>query len=172
MILRHLVYIVATQCPFIFPMSVLEKNLCFPLPRNVSEFNKAVCGNLGKGTFCGRCINSTGPSIYSVGIECVYRSPVNILYYLLLQHPWPTMFCFLFCQLTVTFTKYFIRIHTELSVHTPQTWSSQCLQCGVLTPCSSSSFFISPRLCLSKHMEEMYLPFLISLVSGSAFSCY
>ena len=107
-----------------------------------------------------------------VGIECVYRSPVNILYYLLLQHPWPTMFCFLFCQLTVTFTKYFIRIHTELSVHTPQTWSSQCLQCGVLTPCSSSSFFISPLLCLSKHMEEMYLPFLISLVSGSAFSCY
>ncbi|CAI8039817.1 hypothetical protein GBAR_LOCUS22191, partial [Geodia barretti] len=46
----------------------------FALPANVNEINSAVCGNLSrevKSPSCGRCINDTGPSVYSVGVECV-----------------------------------------------------------------------------------------------------
>ena len=77
-----------SRCPFLFPDDVLQDGM-FPLPANVSELNTVVCGNFTrevKGPLCGRCTANTGPSIYSVGSRCVHCSPVNVLYYLLLQY--------------------------------------------------------------------------------------
>ena len=57
----------------------------FVLPANVNEFNSVVCGNLSrevKSPSCGRCINDTEPSVYSVGVmqsreHCVlHTSPI------------------------------------------------------------------------------------------------
>ena len=78
--------IVAARCPFIFPNSNALK---FLLPDNVNDLNKFVCGNFSrevKGPLCGKCTGNTGPSIYSVGSECVPCSLINIEYYLLLQY--------------------------------------------------------------------------------------
>ena len=86
----------SSWCPFLFPDDVLQDGM-LPLPANISELNTVVCGNLTrevKGPLCGRCTANTGPSIYSVGSRCVHCSPVNILYYLLLQYG-PSTFIFL-----------------------------------------------------------------------------
>ena len=75
-------------CPFTFQEGS-TRNCLFLLPSNVSDLNSVMCGNFSrevKGPMCGRCTNNTGPSIYSVGRSCVPCSPVNILYYLLLQY--------------------------------------------------------------------------------------
>ena len=75
------VEIVAARCPFIFPNSNALK---FLLPDSVNDLNKFVCGNFSrevKGPLCGKCTGNTGPSIYSVGSECVPCSLINIVYY-------------------------------------------------------------------------------------------
>ena len=79
---NHKEDISATSCLCFFP----TKNGMFTLPANVSELNIVVCGNLSrevKCPLCGRCTNGTGPSAYSIGIECI---PRNIFYYLPLQY--------------------------------------------------------------------------------------
>ena len=60
-------------CSFPFPTHA-TRNGMFILPANVSELNSVVCGYLSrevKGPLCGWCTNGTGPSEYSIGIECV-----------------------------------------------------------------------------------------------------
>ena len=82
-------HIMASDCPFIFPESVIKDNNMIPLPTDVGELNTFVCGNLSRevrGPLCGRCTGDTGPSIYSVGSECVPCSPVNVVYYIFLQY--------------------------------------------------------------------------------------
>ena len=171
---------IGTYCPFIFPESSTENGM-FPLPANVSELNSVVCGNLGrevKGPLCGRCTNGTGPSIYSVASQCAPCSPVNILYYLLLQYlPSTVIFVLviifrpnitsapmapyvIFCNCSVLYYRillwrYFIQkdsIATHYMAKFPVTlsaiWSIDAL------------LFVSPPLCISQHIEEIYIPLL------------
>ena len=162
-------------CPFVLPDHVIEKGQ-FRLPTNVSELNTVLCGNLirqVKGPMCGRCTNNTGPSIYSVGSRCVQYSPVNILYYILLQYG-PTTLMFLliiifrpnitaapminyvlFCNLTVCAGRFFLwnytHTHTllyKLALTLSAVWSFDTL------------LFLAPPLCISQHMEEIYIPYL------------
>ena len=58
----------------------------FTLPANVSELHSVVCGNLSREVKVGKVHQWHKPSVYSIGIECVSCSPINILYYLLLQY--------------------------------------------------------------------------------------
>ena len=165
---------IALWCPFLFPDDVLQDGM-FPLPANVSELNTVVCGNLTrevKGPLCGRCTGNTGPSIYSVGNRCVHCSPVNILYYLLLQYG-PSTFIFilviifrpnitsapmvqyvLYCNTTVLYMRSALLFYEQLNQATAATaltlsalWSFDAL------------LFISPSLCVSPHMEEIYTPY-------------
>ena len=162
-------------CPFVLPDHVIEKGQ-FRLPTNVSDLNTVLCGNLTrqvKGPMCGRCTNNTGPSIYSVGSRCVQCSTVNILYYILLQYG-PTTLMFLliitfrpnitaapminyvlFCNLTVFTGRFFqwnyTHTHTllyKLSLTLGAVWSFDTL------------LFLAPPLCISQHMEEIYIPYL------------
>ena len=145
----------------------------FPPPANVSELNTVVCGNLTrevKGPLCGRCTDNTGPSIYSVGSRCVHCSPVNILYYLLLQYG-PSTFIFLlviifrpnitsapmlhyvlFCNTVVLYIRSGLSLYEQLN---------QGITAAALTFSALWSFdallFISPSLCISPHMEEIYI---------------
>ena len=162
-------------CPFSFPKTV-TKNAMFVLPANVSELNSVVCGNLSrevKGPLCGRCTNNTGPSIYSVGVECVSCSPMNILYYILLQYlPSTLMFLLiivfrpnitsppmatyvLFCNCTVLYSRIFFWLFTQgysaiakTAITLSAVWSFDAL------------LFISPPLCLSPRIKEFHIPFL------------
>ena len=165
-------------CSFFFPAHA-TKNGMFTLPENVSELNSVVCGNLSrevKGPLCGRCTNRTGPSVSSIGIECVSCSPINILYYLLLQYFPSTVTAILviilrpnitsapmanyvlFCNAVVLYC----RFNTWLFVK-PYSITSHLAK-AALTLSAIWSFdallFISPHLCVSHHMEEFYIPFL------------
>ena len=165
-----------SRCPFSFPERA-TKNAMFVLPSNASELNSVVCGNLSrevKGPLCGRCTNNTGPSIYSVGVECVSCSPINILYYILLQYlpsiliiilvivfrpniTSPPMATYvLFCNCTVLYSRlivwHYIRRSISNLIKTAITlsavWSFDAL------------LFISPPLCISPSINEFHIPFL------------
>ena len=164
---------IAVWCPYLFPDDVLQDGM-FPLPANFSELNTVVCGNLTrevKGPLCGRCTGNTGPSIYSVGIRCVHCSPVNILYYLLLQYGPSTLIFLLviifrpnitsapmlhyvfFCNTAVLYVRSALSLYEQLN---------QGIAATALTFSALWSFdallFISPSLCISPHIEEIYIP--------------
>ena len=172
--------IVAARCPFIFPNSNALK---FLLPDNVNDLNKFVCGNFSrevKGHLCGKCTGNTGPSVYSVGSECIPCSLINIVYYLLLQYlPITLLFLVvlllrlnvtaapmahyvLFCNLIVFYCRFALPFYTELY------GTSNIYILGLVKLVASLSgvwsfdalFFIAPPLCISSHLEEIYLPFI------------
>ena len=73
--------VVAALCPYLLSEGA---GLTFPLPGNLSDLNEIVCGNFSRevrGPLCGHCTGNTGPSVYSVGSQCVPCSPVNVVYY-------------------------------------------------------------------------------------------
>ena len=165
-------------CPFIFPDDVLQDGM-FPLPANVSDLNTVVCGNLTrevKDPLCGRCTANTGPSIYSVGSRCVHCSPVNILYYLLLQYgpstlsfllviifrpnltSAPMIHYVLFCNFTV-----FVFLFNS-SLYAQSDRLTTVLAKSTLTLSAIWSFdvpcFISPPLCILQHIEKIYILYL------------
>ena len=165
-------------CPFLFPDDVLQDDM-LPLPANVSELNTVVCGNLTrevKAPLCGRCTANTGPSIYSVGSRCVHCSPVNILYYLLLQYgpstlifllviifrpnitSAPMVHYVLFCNFTVLISRFTLLLYAQSN------WLAAVLTKSTLTLSAIWSFdvlfFVSPPLCISQHMEEIYILYL------------
>ena len=167
-----------SRCPFLFQKST-TKNVKLVLPANVSELNSVVCGNFlreVKGPLCGRCTNNTGPSIYSVEVECVFCSPINILYYILLQYLPSTLIFLLiivfrpnitsppmatyvlFCNCTVLYCRFivwpYIRRYSTITnlfktaITLSAVWSFDAL------------LFISPHLCISPSIKEFHIPFL------------
>ena len=79
---------VVAECPYVFPQHLFE-GFKLRLPSRVDKLNSFICIKLnrtvGENT-CGRCANGTGPSVTSIGSQCVKCSAVNILYYILLQY--------------------------------------------------------------------------------------
>ena len=174
---------VVAACPYVFPDHLI-KDGCIPLPNRSSELNHFICGNLNReieAPLCGRCTSGTGPSIYSAGSQCVRCSAVNIVYYLLLQYL-PTTILFvvvivfrisitsapmahyvLFCNATVFYFKLVVGESANL-IHASHYTS--ILAIGnfffVLNSIWTLDFFYfaSPPLCVSVHMEEIYIPFL------------
>ena len=165
-------------CPFLFPKSATVNGM-FLLPANVSELNSVVCGNLSrevKGPLCGRCTNETGPSVYSVGSRCVHCSPFNIFYYLLLQYlPSTVMFLLVIIfrpnvtsapmanyVLFYNYITYTFRMNIWLysQLHTIMTNVAMTALTLSAVWSFDALFFISPPLCIIKHMEEIYIPFL------------
>ena len=140
-----------------------------------------VCGNLTrevKGPLCGKCIENTGPSIYSIGSECVLCSPANVVYYLLLQYLPTTLLVIvvlvfrlnvtsapmahyvLFCNMIAFYCRYFPSFYTRL-IDTNNPYTQNLIKI-VTTMNGVWSFdallFLSPPLCISRHFEDIYRP--------------
>ena len=167
-----------SRCPFFFPDDVIQDGM-FPLPANISDLNTVVCGNLTrevKAPLCGRCTANTGPSIYSVGSRCVHCSPVNILYYLLLQYgpstlifllviifrpnitSAPMVHYVLFCNFTVSSSKFYLWLYTQTSYFKTIAIKFALTLSGIWS--FDVLLFISPPLCISHHLQEIYIPYL------------
>ena len=167
-----------SKSPFVFPESV-TKNAKFVLPSNVSELNSVVCGKLSrevKGPLCGRCTNNTGPSIYSVEDECVSCSPMNILYYILLQYlpstlifilvivfrpnitSSPMAIYVLFCNCTVLYCRLSVWLYTQRSTAITNLFRTAITLSAVWS--FDALLFISPPLCISPNIKEFQIPFL------------
>ena len=172
--------VVVAACPFLFPKHMIKNNV-IPLPQNVSELNTYICRSLSrevKGPLCGKCVNGTGPSMYSIGNECVPCSPVNVVYYLLLQYLPTTVIVLvvvvfrlnvtaapmahyvMFCNIIVLYFKFIIVY--PLSFVSSSTYN--VLSKVVVTLCAVWSFdalfFVSPPLCISPHVEYIYKPYM------------
>ena len=181
---------VVAACPYVFPKYLIV-NYRIPLPRRVSELNSFMCGNLNRETgsyLCGRCTNGTGPAIYYFGSKCVPCSAVNILYYLLLQYlPNTIMFLaiivfrinitaapmvhyVIFCNVVVIYIKSFAGGYANV-VHslTDGKVFNQVVISLLLSMNAIWSFdtflFVSPPMCISEHMQDIYVPYLNTLAA-------
>ena len=172
--------VVAARCPF---LPANSSSIKFLLPSNVNDLNEYVCGIFhreAKDPICGKYTGNTGPSIYSVGSQCVPCRPINVVYYLLLQYApitllflvvlllklnitaAPMSIYVLFCNVIVFYCKCVLPFYTELY------GSSNSYIVGLVKLVASLSavwsfdalFFIAPPLCMSKHLEEIYMPLI------------
>ena len=182
--------LVLTSCPYAFPENVFDYEIHYVLilPKNPLSLNSFMCKNLNRAVEsgrCGRCTNGTGPSIGTVGIQCVECSPVNILYHILLRYlPATAVFLIvlivqiditsapmalyvLYCNALVVFFQTPFGYSITFAFNT----TSYKYTMKVLLTLNSiwsfdPLFFLSPPLCLSPHLEDinrMYIEFLATL---------
>ena len=182
--------LVLSSCPYVFSDHIFDDDfhLLLKLPKNPLSLNSFMCNLLNRSVEsgrCGRCANGTGPSIGTVGIQCVECSPVNILYHILLRYlPATAVFLLvLIVQIDVTsapMALYVLYCNSLVGfIQTPSgylitfafsTTSYKYIMKVFLTLNSIWSFdphfFLSPPLCLSPHMEDInrtYIDFLATL---------
>ena len=72
-------------CPYVFPGHLIENEL-LKLPQDVNKLNSDILTREVGQSMCGRCANGTGPSVTSVGSQCVECKAVSVLYYILLRY--------------------------------------------------------------------------------------
>ena len=177
-------------CPYVFPKHLIVDGHIL-LPSKVSELNNFTCGNLHRDLsfpLCGRCANGTGPAIYYFGSKCVPCSAVNILYYLLLQYlPNTIMFLaiivfrinitaapmvhyVLFCNVVVLALGFFSGEYSNIMLSLDHKYIYiKNIGRLLLTLNAVWTFdillFLSPPLCISEHMQEIYIPYLNTLAA-------
>ena len=174
---------VVATCPYVFPDHLIKDGR-IPLPNRSSDLNHFICGSLNRdirAPLCGRCTSGTGPSIYSAGSQCVRCSAVNIVYYLLLQYL-PTTILFvvvivfrisitsapmahyvLFCNALVFLFRWDIGEYAnfiQASPHKSISVTAKFFLSFNAIWTLDFFYFASPPLCVSVHMEEIYIPFL------------
>ena len=188
-----------SSCPYIFPNSLFHDN-SLQLPQNVEHLNSFLCQLLSReegSIVCGQCTNGTGPAVNSVGSQCVKCNQVNVVYFILFHILPPTViFIFIFLiQLDVQSSPmaFYILYCNGLSIFL-QSQSGMPLYLSfskatlirLLTFNSIWSFdifyFISPPLCLSAHLEGVFIsyiqilhslyPFMLILIAFFGIECH
>ena len=79
----------------------------FTLPTNVSELNKYMCGPMKRrGLVCSECIDGFGPSVMSIGYECVKCSHSwrGVLLYIVVEFGPSTIFYFIILIFRINMT--------------------------------------------------------------------
>ena len=185
--------LVMSSCPYTLSDHVFndldhDSHHWLKLQKNPLSLNSFMCNHLNRTVEsgrCGRCTNGTGPSIGTVGIQCVECSPVNILYHILLRYlPATAVFLLIFIvQIDITSAPMALYVlycnglvgplQTQLGypiTFALSTTSYKYIMKVLLTLNSIWSFdplfFLSPPLCLSPHMEDinrMYIEYLATL---------
>ena len=171
-------------CPYIFPGHLVENQL-LTLPKKASNLNSFMCNNVNREvgqSRCGRCADRTGPSVTSVGSQCVKCKAVSLLYYILLRYiPATIIFLIiLLVQFDVTsapMANYILycnivllKLRTEPCILTIARMPYQYILRVFLSLYSIWSFeplhYLSPPLCFSTHIEDidiLYIEMLVTL---------
>ena len=174
------------SCPYVFPEHLFE-GFRIRLPRSVNVLNPFICTKLNREVgenMCGRCANGTGPSVTSIGSQCVKCSSVNILYYILLQYIPATIIFLLVLLVRINVTAapmahyvlfcngvaVFCRSHTAHYVIFAFTETSYryILRAFLILNAIWSFdplYFVSPPLCLSPQIEDIYIPYIDTLAT-------
>ena len=167
-----------TWCPYVFPQHLMH-NGYIRLPQYLTHLNTFICGHLTRylgPLLCRSCTNGTGPSIYSFGNQCTSCSILNILYYLLLQYAPATLIFLGIILQRITLVSppmaYFVLycniVHMSLKRDVAFYFlyaSTNTYVIRVLKTLNSlwtfdPVYFLSPPLCISQHIHEVYIPFL------------
>ena len=172
---------VVTECPYVFPQYLIH-NGHIRLPQNLTHLNTFMCGHLTRqlgSPLCGRCINGTGPSIYSFGSQCASCSILNILYYLLLQYAPATVIFLVIILLRITLVSppmahyvfycniMHILLKRDVAFYFLYTSSNTYVLIVIRVLLTLNSlwtfdplYFFSLPLCISQRIHEVYIPFL------------
>ena len=170
-------------CPYVFPGHHIENEL-LKLPQDVNKLNSDMCDRLTREvgqSMCGRCANGTGPSVTSVGSQCVECKAVSVLYYILLRYlPATIIFLvILLVQIDVTSapmanyilycTVFLLFLRTQPAFLTIARMPYQYILRVFLTLNSVWSFdpllFLSPPLCFSTHIEDIDIVYIEMLAT-------
>ena len=178
-------------CPYAFlHHNKMLVDMKLQLPQDVYALNSFLCTenmdrNVDEHTSrCGRCADGRGPSVTSVGSQCVKCSAVNILYYCLLQYL-PATIIFLFIlviQIDVTSAPmaHYILFCNALMIYfrtgysfftssgSPGSTKWYILRAFLMLNCMWSFdplFFVSPPLCLSPHIQDIDRPYIEMLAT-------
>ena len=170
-------------CPYVFPGHLIENQL-LKLPKNVTKLNFVICDSLTRKvgqSMCGRCANGTGPSVTSVGSQCVECKAVSVLYYILLRYlPATIIFLvILLVQIDVTSAPmanyilycnvFLLYLRTQPAVLTIARMPYQYILRAFLTLNSIWSFdpllFLTPPLCFSTHIEDIDIVYIEMLAT-------
>ena len=176
-------------CPYVFPHHNLV-DMKLQLPQDVYALNSFLCAeNFNRvvnnhSSSCGRCADGRGPSVTTVGSQCVKCSAVNIIYYCLLQYlPATIIFLLilivqvnvtsapmahyvLFCSALVSYFKSGPNSITSYVVH--GTTNRYILRAFFMFNSIWSFdplFFVSPPLCLSPHIQDIDRPYIEMLAT-------
>ena len=176
-------------CPYIMPYNI-SVEMMLELPQDVHALNSFLCTeNLKRNvdnhsSGCGRCADGRGPSVTTVGSQCVECSAVNVLYYCLLQYlPATIVFLLillvqidvtsapmahyvLFCNALVVYFKMAFGFLTSYAV--PGTTNRYFLRAFLMfnSIWSFSPLYpVSPPLCLSPHIQDIDRPYIEMLAT-------
>ena len=160
------------------------------LPQDVHALNSFLCTeNLKRNvdnhsSGCGRCADGRGPSVTTVGSQCVKCSAVNILYYCLLQYlPATIVFLLillvqidvtsapmahyvLFCNALVIYFRTGFGFLTSYAV--PGITNRYILRAFLMFNSIWSFnplYLVSPPLCLSPHIQDIDRPYIEMLTT-------
>ena len=175
-------------CPYVFPEHLLE-GFRLRLPQNVDALNSFICINLKREvrkSMCGRCANRTGPSVTSIGSQCVKCSTVNILYYFLLQYVPATIIFLLVLLVKINVTSApmahyvlfcnFVAVkfrspygYYKIFSFTETSYKYNIILRAFLTLNAIWSFdplyFVSPALCFSPQIEDINILYIDALAT-------
>ena len=172
--------------PYVFPEHLFE-GYKLRLPQSVDVLNSFICNKLNRevrDNMCGRCANDTGPSVTSIGSQCVKCSTVNILYYLLLQYLPATIIFLLVLLVRINFTAapmahyvlfcngvaVFFRSHigcfaTFSFTETSYRYTLRAFLTLYAIWSFDPLYFVSPALCLSPQIEDIHIPYIDTLAT-------
>ena len=176
------------KCPYVFPPHN-SMDMMLQLPQDVHALNSFLCTeNLKRNvdnnsSGCGRCADGRGPSVTTVGSQCVKCSAVNILYYCLLQYlPATIVFLFillvqidvtsapmahyvLFCNGLVAYLATGFGFLTSFGVPGTNRYILKAFFMLNSIWSFDPLFFVSPPLCLSPHIQDIDRPYIEMLVT-------
>ena len=176
---------VVAGCLYMFPPHLVHNGF-IRLPHNLTQLNTFMCGHLTRelgSPLCGRCTNGTGPSIYSLGSQCVSCSRLNVLYYLLLQYV-PVTIIFLAITLLrislvsppmahyVLYCNFMQEFLKTVGVYTLYASTNTYVMIVIRLLLTLNSlwtldplYLLSPPLCISQDFHEIYIPFLDTMAA-------
>ena len=176
-------------CAYVF-MHHNSMDMKLELPQDVHALNSFLCiENLKRNvdnhsSGCGRCADGRGPSVTTVGSQCVKCNAVNILYYCLLQYlPATIVFLLillvqidvtsapmahyvLFCNALVVYFRTAFGFLTGFGV--PGTTNRYILRTFLMFNSMWSFdplYPVSPPLCLSPHIQDIDRPYIEMLAT-------
>ena len=178
------------SCPYVF-LHHTYVDTKLELPQDVYALNSFLCTEkLNRdvdehSSSCGRCADGRGPSVTTVGSQCVYCSAVNILYYCLLQYLPATIIFLLILIIQIDLTSapmaHYVLFCNALAIYF-RTASSGLLTIfglhGTINRFILGAFLmlnsiwsfdplypVSPPLCLSPYIQDIDRPYIKMLAT-------
>ena len=157
------------SCPYVF-LHHTYVDTKLELPQDVYALNSFLCTEkLNRDvdehiSSCGRCADGRGPSVTTVGSQCVYCSAVNILYYIILQYLPATIIFLLILVIQIDLTS-----SGFLTIFGLHGTINRFILGAFLMLNSIWSFDplypVSPPLCLSPYIQDFDRPYIEMLAT-------